>query len=671
MASSDDDPFAQSSAVSSRRTLRSGSTPASTVPASTSTRPAHSPAETPKGRRGVKRRSWWPIQELQSAVSGPRIRPELSQETSVHALEDRNEPQGARNTRPGYALGPELGSAPVKCITNCLARREGTHDYYMARMLVLPTDRPETQDERHGKMLLHTEQALLALLCGERGVIRMHDLVKDTYVEEKAPGQWVRLNRITLILDCLVPNLYCPNSQDFVSLQQHVIKQKRLPEKEALGIFYHIVSIVCQLHQRNVIHRDLKLGNVVLDRRSQTVILTNFCLGKHLMSDQDLLTDQRGSPAYISPDVLSGKPYLGKPSDVWALGVVLFTMLYGQFPFYHSLPQELFNKIKSASFKLHGDVRVSEECKGLIKKILVVDPAKRLTAPQLLREIESVISVWRSISPSAKGLQVVPEYVESAKVKKDQKDQKPSAAESANAEIFFNFIHATDRSEMEPLRGKLARGSDAPNSRGAFPVTRINTDARDLTDEEYRRFGPLISQMRQNNAHSNSSTGQPLANTSNSSEGSSIRGIAQMASPVLVSENSPLISVLRRQNQLRTAPPGPITPAASPVPGMEEVQALDLSNRPTSHGPTVMPAQRSHRLPPVSTRRYPANSAPVNAASGRAPGQISLPPSHANSAESQGLRGLRAALDQMNPASVASNDNFRHRNGSSPRRSAS
>ena len=47
-----------------------------------------------------------------------------------------------------------------------------------------------------------------------------------------------------------------------------------------------------------------------------------------------------------------GKPYLGKPSDMWALGVVLFTMLYGQFPFYDTVPQELFRKIKSADFRL-------------------------------------------------------------------------------------------------------------------------------------------------------------------------------------------------------------------------------------------------------------------------------------------------------------------------------
>jgi len=59
--------------------------------------------------------------------------------------------------------------------------------------------------------------------------------------------------------------------------------------------------------QSNVVHRDLKLGNMVLDKRTRKIILTNFCLGCHLTGDHDLLTDQRGSPAYISPDVLSGK----------------------------------------------------------------------------------------------------------------------------------------------------------------------------------------------------------------------------------------------------------------------------------------------------------------------------------------------------------------------------
>lgn len=88
-------------------------------------------------------------------------------------------------------------------------------------------------------------------------------------------------------------------------------------------------------------------------------------MGKHLTSESDLLKDQRGSPAYISPDVLCGKPYLGKPSDMWALGVVLYTMLYGQFPFYHSSPSQLFNKIKSANYFIPRQVKSFEKIESL------------------------------------------------------------------------------------------------------------------------------------------------------------------------------------------------------------------------------------------------------------------------------------------------------------------
>lgn len=55
---------------------------------------------------------------------------------------------------------------------------------------------------------------------------------------------------------------------------------------------------------------------------------------------------------YLTVPVAVAKPYLGKPSDMWALGVVLFTMLYGQFPFYDVVPQKLFSKIKAAEYTI-------------------------------------------------------------------------------------------------------------------------------------------------------------------------------------------------------------------------------------------------------------------------------------------------------------------------------
>merc|ERR1719357_1861752 len=265
------------------------------------------------------------------------------------------------------------------------------------------------------------------------GVIGKHDFYTELCLHEdfNSHGQLVyngvRTRRIVLVLDCLYPNDFTDEMDDLINLQHHVIREKRLSEKETLVIFYNVVKIVERLHARNVVHRDLKLGNVVLNLKSQEVTLTNFCLGKHLMNEKDLLKDQRGSPAYISPDVLSGKPYLGKPSDMWALGVVLFTMLYGQFPFYDSAPQELFNKIKTAEFSIPEDGRVSEDTKTVIRRLLVTDPASRLTAEQVKSAVESIIVMWRNITPGqekAGDLQVVPEWKGEVGEKKAEKDKR-------------------------------------------------------------------------------------------------------------------------------------------------------------------------------------------------------------------------------------------------------
>ena len=73
-------------------------------------------------------------------------------------------------------------------------------------------------------------------------------------------------------------------------------------------------------------------------------------IGKALLYSLKCIFEFTFSLRIITASV--GKPYLGKPSDMWALGVVLFTMLYGQFPFYDSVPQELFRKIKAVEFNI-------------------------------------------------------------------------------------------------------------------------------------------------------------------------------------------------------------------------------------------------------------------------------------------------------------------------------
>ena len=347
-----------------------------------------------------------------------------------------------------FLIGPKLCGSPVKSITHFLGRRDGTDKYYLLKILSLTIGGKESQDERQGKMLLHTEHSLLSLLAGVKGVVQCHNTFMDTCLQEDE-GRYTgkRIRRVVLVLDCLVSHDFSTKTRDLINLQHHVIREKKLSEKESLVIFHSVVTIVCRLHKNNIVHRDLKLGNIVLDKRSNMVTITNFCLGKHLMSDNDLLKDQRGSPAYISPDVLSNKPYQGKPSDMWALGVVMFTMLYGQFPFYDSAPQELFNKIKSAEFTIPEDGRVSEDTVGVIKRLLVTDPVKRLTAEQVLIEVERIILMWRNIAPGDKAgtLQVVPEWKgESEKEKEKKGDKEKEKRELSHECVLRNLAHGRE-----------------------------------------------------------------------------------------------------------------------------------------------------------------------------------------------------------------------------------
>lgn len=194
----------------------------------------------------------------------------------------------------------------------------------------------------------------------------------------------------------------------------------KIPEKEALNIFYEIIRTVEVLHSRNIIHRDLKLNNIVLDKRTNKIILTNFCLGKHLNSENDSLHDQRGSPAYISPDVLTGS-YKGKPSDIWSCGVILYTMIYSHFPFIENTTTGLFKKIRQADFVIPNDVRVTDDTKKLIKNLLSLNPEERFTAGEVQLKLKSFQKKYQEITKNAviSEDQVVPVL--------DQEPKTPSA----------------------------------------------------------------------------------------------------------------------------------------------------------------------------------------------------------------------------------------------------
>lgn len=99
--------------------------------------------------------------------------------------------------------------------------------------------------------------------------------------------------------------------------------------------------------------------------------------------DDDTLVDKHGCPVYVSPEILhSNVRYSGRAADVWSLGVMLYTMLVGRYPFHDADPSGLFNKIRRGQFTIPE--HLSSRAKCLLKNLLRREPSERLTTSEIL-----------------------------------------------------------------------------------------------------------------------------------------------------------------------------------------------------------------------------------------------------------------------------------------------
>eukprot|EP00927_Polykrikos_kofoidii_P078066 TRINITY_DN74946_c0_g1_i1.p1 TRINITY_DN74946_c0_g1~~TRINITY_DN74946_c0_g1_i1.p1 ORF type:complete len:510 (-),score=89.10 TRINITY_DN74946_c0_g1_i1:155-1684(-) len=164
-------------------------------------------------------------------------------------------------------------------------------------------------------------------------------------------------------------------------LFDHIVHKLRLREDEARRFFQQILSGVEYCHQCMVTHRDLKPENLLLDSNLH-IKIADFGLS-NTMKDGEFLKTSCGSPNYASPEVVSGRAYVGPEVDVWSCGVVLYALLCGSLPFDDENVPNLFRKIKHGNFTLPG--HLTSEAKDLIVQMLVVDPTRRITFAQIRR----------------------------------------------------------------------------------------------------------------------------------------------------------------------------------------------------------------------------------------------------------------------------------------------
>ncbi|KAA8530399.1 hypothetical protein F0562_005108 [Nyssa sinensis] len=162
-------------------------------------------------------------------------------------------------------------------------------------------------------------------------------------------------------------------------LFDYIVEKGRLQEDEARNFFQQIISGVEYCHRNMVVHRDLKPENLLLDSKCN-VKIADFGLS-NVMRDGHFLKTSCGSPNYAAPEVISGKLYAGPEVDVWSCGVILYALLCGTLPFDDENIPNLFKKIKGGIYTLPS--HLSPGARDLIPRMLVVDPMKRMTIPEI------------------------------------------------------------------------------------------------------------------------------------------------------------------------------------------------------------------------------------------------------------------------------------------------
>lgn len=156
----------------------------------------------------------------------------------------------------------------------------------------------------------------------------------------------------------------------------------KLPTKpQVCHIIRQLVEAVMYIHEKGIIHRDVKLENLLIDD-DFNIKLTDFGLCAIKGNEYDMLQDSVGTVRYTAPELLKGEGY-NESVDIWAIGIVLFMLLTGEYPFDGKHKESIFERIKMKPIHF-SKYELDNKEKNLLKLLLEKDPDKRMEIEDIL-----------------------------------------------------------------------------------------------------------------------------------------------------------------------------------------------------------------------------------------------------------------------------------------------
>jgi serine/threonine protein kinase len=234
--------------------------------------------------------------------------------------------------------------------------RAAWHRLTGSKVAIKTYDKSKLKDPAHWKRV-HSEIKIMEQVSHPR-IARMYEAVETP-------------KRMHLIMECL----------DGGNLCSYVKAKRRLSEEESRKIFFQILQSIEHLHMLGVTHRDIKLENILFDDKKD-IKLIDFGFSTVCQPGKRLKVFC-GTPSYMAPEIVRRTEYEGKPVDMWSLGILLYALLCGCFPFRAKSYPDLYRRIARGTFAIPEELSAS--VKDLLRQLLTVDVSQRINASAAMR----------------------------------------------------------------------------------------------------------------------------------------------------------------------------------------------------------------------------------------------------------------------------------------------
>ncbi|CAK8676893.1 phosphorylase b kinase gamma catalytic chain, skeletal muscle/heart isoform-like [Clavelina lepadiformis] len=264
----------------------------------------------------------------------------------------------AREFYSKYEPKEILGRGVSSCVRRCIHKK--TQREYAVKIIDLTDDNNRISEELRN--VTHNEINILREVSGHAHIIELVDVFETSTF-------------IFLIFELLKKG----------ELFDYLTEVVKFGEKQTRSMMRSLLEAVLYLHSQNIIHRDLKPENILLDENLQ-IHLSDFGFSTKF-DEGHYYSELYGTPGYMSPEMLKctvdeNHPGYSKEIDMWACGVIMYTLLAGAPPFWHRRQMIMLRRIMEGQYSFPSPDwdDISNSAKDLVSRFLTVDPKLRVTA---------------------------------------------------------------------------------------------------------------------------------------------------------------------------------------------------------------------------------------------------------------------------------------------------